>query len=92
MLIGEKCKFQNGCMMQWGGGDGGKSVIAIHRFHSVYLYNVYVNKTQDLMNIHILGFFIMYLNVASDDLHQKIVQKIVEITTFFSIHSKHGTM
>ena len=71
---------------------GGKSVIAIHRFPSVYLYNVYVNKTQDLMNIHILGFFIMYLNVASDDLHQKIVQKIVEITTFLSIHSKHGTM
>ena len=39
-------------------------------------YRVYATKTHDLISTkekqHILGHFIMYLNVASDDLYQKM--------------------
>ena len=55
-----------------GGGRGCKST-SLAPTGSVYC--IYANKTQNLIiarKFAILGLFIMYLNVASDDLYQKI--------------------
>ena len=44
----------------------------------MYKYRLCSNKTQDLINARkfVFWIFIMYLNVATDDLYQKIAQKL----------------
>ena len=40
-------------------------------------YCVYTNKTHDLISARKFTFWDLYLNVASDDLYQKIARKLI---------------